>query len=118
MATKFRIFRRAIAANPEKVTKITQAACSLHNYLKITEARNPTSNWPYCPPGYADHEDREGNITPGDWRLESADGIRAIGRVGGNAYSRSAAELRDTMMDYFVSAEGAVSWQTNHVRSV
>ena len=40
MATKFRIFRRAIIANPEKVTKITKAACSLHNYLKISEACN------------------------------------------------------------------------------
>ena len=85
--------RRPIATKPEKATKITQAACSLHKYLKIMEARNPTSNRPYCLTGYADHEDREGNITLGDWRLESADGIRAIRHVGGNAYSRSAAEL-------------------------
>ena len=35
MASKFRIFRRAIIANTE-VTKITKAACCLHNYLKHT----------------------------------------------------------------------------------
>ena len=44
MATKFRIFRRPIMANPDEVTNITKAACSLHNYLKISEACNTTSN--------------------------------------------------------------------------
>lgn len=40
----FRIFRRAIVANPGKVTKITKAACCLHNYLKISEAHNHLLN--------------------------------------------------------------------------
>lgn len=75
MATKFCIFRRAIVANPDKVTKITKAACCLHNYLKISEGHNSTSNRPYCPPGYVDREDADGNLIPGDWRLESAEGI-------------------------------------------
>lgn len=35
LATKFRIFWRSIV---EKVTKVTQAACALHNFLKISEA--------------------------------------------------------------------------------
>ena len=117
MATKFRIFRRAIIANPEKVTKITKAACSLHNYLKISEACNATSNRPYCPPGYADHEGGDGNLIPGDWRLEAANGIRDICRVGSNTYSHSAANLRDTLMSYFTSSDGAVPWQIHHVRS-
>ena len=117
MVTKFRIFRRAIIANPKKVTTITKAACCLHNYLKISEACSATSNRPYCPPGYADHEDGDGNLIPGDWRLETADAIRDIGCVGSNTYSQSAADLRDTMMSYFTSSAGVVPWQTNHVRS-
>ena len=117
MATKFRIFRRPIIANPDKVTNITKAACSLHNYLKISEACNTTSSQPSCPPGYIDHEDRDGNLVPGDWRQEAADGIRGISRLGSNTYFRSAAELRDTMMNFFISPEGAVPWQLNHVRS-
>ena len=118
MATKFRVFRRPIIASPEKVTSITKAACSLHNYLKISEARsNTTSNRPYCPPGYIDHEDRNGNLIPGDWRLAAADGIRGIARVGSNTHSRPAAEMRDTIMNYFTTPEGAVPWQLNHVRS-
>ena len=34
MASKFRIFRCPIIANPEKVTKVTKATCCLHNYQK------------------------------------------------------------------------------------
>ena len=118
MATKFRIFRRCIIANPTKVMKITKAAaCCLHNYLKISETSNATSNRPYCPPGYADHEDRDGNLIPGDWRNVTADGIRDISHVGSNTYSQTAAHLRDTMKSYFTSSEGEVSWQINHVRS-
>ena len=87
MATKFRIFRRPVIANPDKVTNITKAACSLHNYLKISEACNTTSNRLYCPPGYINREDQDGNLIPGDWRQEAADGIRDIPRVGSNTYS-------------------------------
>ena len=36
-------FGRSIVANPDKVTKITQAACCLHNYLRISEINNPPS---------------------------------------------------------------------------
>ena len=117
MVSKFRIFRRAILANPVKVTKITKAACCLHNYLKISEARNPSSQRQYCPPGYADREDIHGNVLPGDWRLQRSEGIRDMQRVGSNTFSRSAAEVRDTLMEHFVSPQGSVPWQVNHVRS-
>ena len=117
MATKFRIFRRSIVANPVKVTKIIKAACCLHNYLKISEAHNPSSNRPYCPPGYTDHEDGNGNMTPGNWRLEVTGGITDISRTGSNTYTHTAADLRDTIMNYFTSSVGAVSWQISHVRS-
>ena len=52
LATKFRIFRRPIIAEPEKVTRITQAACVLYNYLKILEIYCPASGRVYCPPGF------------------------------------------------------------------
>lgn len=114
MSTKFRIFRRSIVANPRKVTKITKAACVLHNYLKISEASNASSNRPYCPPGYADHEDVDGNLIPGDWRNISADAVQDIGRIGSNSYSQTAAHLHDTI---FSSSDGEIPWQINHVRS-
>ena len=110
MATKFLIFRRSIIAAPEKVTKITKAITCLHNYLKISEASSNVSSRQYCPPGYADHEDRDGNLVPGDWRNVAADGLRGIHRTGSNSYSQTAAHLRDTMRDYFTSPTRSVPW--------
>jgi len=68
----------------------------------------------YCLPGYVDHEDTAGNLVPGDWRLQSADAIQSIHRVGSNTYSPSTADLRDTLMNYFISPEGMVPWQINN----
>ena len=118
MSTKFRIFRRSIIANPDKVTKITKAACCLHNYLRICEMHNSSSSCFYCPPGYVDREDNEGNVIPGDWRSDgSSNALRTVQHVGSNNYSRSASELRDTMIDFMTTPEGAVPWQYTHVRS-
>ena len=88
LATKFRIFRRSIVAKPEKVTKVTQAACDLHNFLKISEAVYPISSHVYCPPGFTDREDRKGNLIPGDWRTQGAE-LRPIRQAGSNMYCTS-----------------------------
>ena len=98
IAAKFRIFQRPIVASPEKVTCITKAACSLHNYLKLSEVCNVTSNWLYCPPGYIKYEDRDGNLIPGDCRQEAADGIRNIQRVGSNTHTASIISLSLSMI--------------------
>ena len=117
LATKFRVFRRPIIAKPDKVTKVTQAACALHNYLKISEAHCPPSARYYCPPGYVDREDRHGNLIPGDWRAEDNNQLSSIHQVSSNRYSNSAKELRETLMKYFNSTAGAVTWQQDHVSS-
>ena len=79
--TKFRIFQNLIIANPEKVAKVTQVACVLDNYLKISEMHCPPSARHYCPPGYVDHEDRYVNIIPGDWRTEDNNPLHSVGQV-------------------------------------
>ena len=120
LTTKFRIFRHLIKANPTKVTKITQAACTLHNYLKISEAQIAPSSRLYCPPGYIDHDDRHGNLISGEWRQQldtSSSGLHTISHVAGNRYTKSASELRDTLKNYFNSTEGAIPWQEQHVLS-
>ena len=116
LATKFRIFRRPIIAKPEKVTKITQAACALHNYLKISEIRCPVSARVYCPPGYIDQEDQHGNIVPGDWRNQGSE-LCSISQASSNMHSKPAAEVRDNMMSYFNLPTGAVPWQKDHINS-
>ena len=68
-------------------TLINIGDCCLHNYLKISETHNPSSNRPYCPPGYTDHEDGNGNMTLGNWRLEATGGITDISHTGSNTLS-------------------------------
>ena len=48
---RWRLFRWPIIAQPSKVVLYTQAAISLHNYLRTTESSV------YCPPGFIDGED-------------------------------------------------------------
>lgn len=121
MVNKFRIFRHPILASPEKVqsspekvTKIIKATSCLHNYMKISEACNPSTQRHYCPSGYTDHEDQSGHLVPGNWRLLPTEGIH---QMGSTTFLQSAAELWDTIMEYFTSTQGSVPWQVNHVCS-
>ena len=112
LAARWRIFRRPIIATPEHVVLFTKAAIALHNYLRTKESTV------YCPPGFVDAEDGNGNLLHGEWRNQTSGdtGMRRIGQVGGNRYTRSAAELRETYCDYFLSSQGEVTWQYSHVR--
>ena len=79
MAARWRIFRRPIIAQPERVEVYTKAAIALHNYLRTTESSV------YCPPGFVDGEDGEGNIIGGSWREEeNPSGLTSISHVGSN----------------------------------
>ena len=57
-ASRFRILRREIIAKPEKVERITMAVVALHNFLIISEQKQPASSRMYLPQGYVDSEDR------------------------------------------------------------
>ena len=92
------------------MTKITQTECALHNYLKISKMLCFVSARIYCPPGYIDRQDRHGNILPGDWRVEGSK-LRSINQAGSNTYSKSAAEIGDSIMSYFNSSTGVVPWR-------
>ena len=50
---------------------MTKAACALHNYLRMSDIRNPAAARQYCPPGYVHHVDPLGNFVRGDWRSEA-----------------------------------------------
>lgn len=114
LASRWRIFRRSILANPNNVVTFTKAAIALHNFLRVTESSV------YCPAGYIDAEDGDGNIVGGAWREETNGdtGLSAIGRTGANRYSASAAAIRDAYCKYFNSPTGEVRWQLNYVRRV
>ena len=56
-ASKFRILRQEIIANPSKVESISKAVVVLHNFLIISEQHVSAGSRMYCPPGLADCED-------------------------------------------------------------
>ena len=117
VSVRWRIFRRPILANPENVIGIVKATICLHNFLRQSDlGKQPTER--YCPPGFADHEDQEGNVIEGQWRREvdvDTSIIRA-GRVGANRYGIDAASVRNTLKRDFSSEEAALPCQVQHVR--
>ena len=62
LASRWKIFCRPIIAVPEHAVVCTKAAVMLHNFLHTTESSV------YCPLGFTDKEDSEGNVLTGAWR--------------------------------------------------
>ena len=110
LASRWRIFRRPIIADPENVVTYTKAAVALHNFLRTTESSV------YCPLGFLDSEDGCGNVIEGSWRKEdSSTALPPLRQLGGNRYTGTAYATRDTFKDYFISSAGEVCWQNQHV---
>jgi len=101
-----RIFRRPIIAKPDSAIKV--AACALHNFVKKQDIS-------YCPPGFVDSYDTEGNVTEGQWRTEGNAFVQVPVGKPVNAHTKTAGEVRDAFADYFVSPVGEVEWQYKHV---
>ena len=81
LAARWRIFRRPIIAEPERVEVFAKAAIALHNYLRTTESSQ------YIPPGFVDGEDGAGNIVEGSWREEEEPtGLIPLSHVGSNRF--------------------------------
>ena len=51
MVSRFRIFRRPMIANVDKVLKVTKTRVALHNFLMKTNIANSNG---YCPANYLD----------------------------------------------------------------
>ena len=76
---RWRLFRRPIISTPDHVVNYTKAAVALHNLLRVQESTV------YCPPGFVDCEDGEGNIIDGSWREEDrSTGMQEVSRTGSN----------------------------------
>ena len=104
------MFRRLIIAEPDNVITYRKVAIALHNYLRTEKS------CVYCPAGFIDSEDGDGNVVIGDWREEGSSGALApIGPAGSNHHSRSAATIRKNFCNYFNSPAGEVSWQYKYL---
>lgn len=97
IVNRWRVFRAPINLQPDKVTKITLAALTLHNYL-LSESQTESSGHS------ADAEDlaQKGEVTHGSWLDFSP-------RCSNN-HTSEAKSIREEYKNFF-SNEGAVQWQ-------
>jgi len=108
MLSVFRVFRRPILLNPEKVTNITMACVLLHSFLR----KSKTSSSNYCPQGIFDSK-KDDEIIPGSWRQNHNNeaSFLPICRMPCKSPS-DAKEVRKLFTEYFLT-NGAVPWQNN-----
>ena len=113
LAARWRVFRRPIRASVYLVQKIIEAAVCLHNYLRLTD------NAMYCPQGFVDCEDSSGRLQQGEWRNIVAGDVGAF-RTMETPRGRpqiDAALTRQALTSYFLTDQGSLPWQWQHVRS-
>ncbi len=117
MASRFRIFRRPIIGSEDTIERIIKAAVCLHNYVKTEDDSLNLANRKYCSVGYADSEDEDGVLNPGEWRSSTNSGLNNVGQTAFNMYSREAANIRERFSYYF-NNNGAVPWQLRSVTAL
>lgn len=115
IANKFRILRKPILLEPEKVRKIVLAICALHNFL-IKRKESATN---YAPTGTFDKEDEttHANIN-GAWRQEDGMPTDTLFSLQGGVcqnHSNEAKLVRDELKEYFTSPVGEVNWQYKYI---
>ncbi len=107
LATRFRIFNRALEIAPQNVDKVVLACVTLHNFLRLKCGKN------YIGPLMIDHENREHNCVPGTWRQDFP--MPAIGATharNADAFSKASREL---LREYFHTEAGELPWQYDRV---
>lgn len=114
LTSRWRIFNTPIHANVENVESYVRATIVLHNYLRQTE------NASYCPKGFIDSYNANGEIQPGHWRNvvrnDSNAAFKSLPKVRGSRYRDDAVQMRDSLKDYVNGPNGSVSWQLDHIR--
>ena len=136
---RWRIFRRPIIVQRDRVILYAKATRALHNYFCTTESSV------YCSPGYIDKEDSSGNFIAGGWKADEdqCTGMLAVACTSSNRYicnyiylkfslllhnispihviynvcrnSTSEASIRKDFMNYFCSSTDEVLCQYDHV---
>ena len=69
----------------------------------------------YCPPGYADIVDSEGQVVEGEWRehADLAEGLQPVLPTHARNFTVEASNVKNGFASFFMSEEGSVTWQWN-----
>ena len=106
MANKWRCLLYRIALSPEKLPVIVTACCVLHNMLLTRRLRDEGHLF--------DREDPDHGVIQGQWR-EDPDNMVPLQARGGNTGTEQAKALRNYLVEYVNSEDGAVPWQQNMI---
>ncbi|CAH1960885.1 unnamed protein product [Acanthoscelides obtectus] len=112
LASVFRVLRKPMLLEPDKVEKVVQTCVLLHNYLR----RDVESKDRYTPPGSFDFEHLDsGTVSGGLWRNdpEPCHSLLPIRRIARKPI-QEAREIRDEFSEYFISDLGQVPWQSQY----
>ncbi|KAF8788888.1 putative nuclease HARBI1 like protein [Argiope bruennichi] len=109
MASVFRVFRKPMALQPDKVSDVTLACVLLHNFMR----KSASSTSSYSPPGTFDTE-ADGEVVPGSWRndqsgMTSFMPLKKAPRKSGQGTKAT----RNCFAEYF-STSGKLSWQDKY----
>ena len=85
-------------------------AMAVHNYLQQAD------NAHYTPAGFVDSEDKSGAIIEGQWRKLIDSNFQNVGPIRNSRYAKNALQIREVLADFFVSKNGSVSWQWDHIK--
>lgn len=98
LRARFRVFQGPMQVQPDMADKIVQAACSLHNYLRIENS-----------------QEFDENFENPDAHNGSPSSMSDIATVGRN-FCKDAIAIREQFKEYFVSPDGQVPWQMAAIR--
>lgn len=102
--------RRPITLNAKNAIRVVKAAVCLHNYLLCEDSDD------YIQPGDIDQEDADHNVLPGAWHNEEPVDtfVRLSNCTGNRTGTFGARMIRDSIANYFQSADGMVHWQNRY----
>lgn len=89
LCNKWRILHRLLNVSKALSKDIVKACIILHNVVRLKDAQ--------------------------DSEIYVSNRLCNIPRAGCNRATRSATDLRDSLLNYFVSKEGALPWQMNKI---
>lgn len=112
LVSRWRILQKPLNVKLETAEFIVQVVTCLHNYIIDTG-----SNKNQYLHEDIDREGSNGEIIAGNWRnlIRENNFINPLGRVGANIGTATAMRQRDALARYFISEQGSIPWQWQHI---
>ncbi|XP_052818426.1 uncharacterized protein LOC128244464 [Mya arenaria] len=110
LANRFQILLSKMNHSPSTVRLIVNTCCILHNLMRM--------RYPSMQNAQVDHEDRSGDLVPGEWRRDrKLEDTRTVNIRGHNTASKKGKIVRNTLKHWVNSPAGSVPWQDRMVPS-